>query len=127
MQRYEKRPSRRRPYKTLHRNYSESADLDQSWTDFQKLNNDLKSGGTYELLLHRLLPGGKLQGQEYLMRNPRRSNAILGSFKINIYSGMWSDPSIRGASGGDIISLYAYLYNLSQRDAAIELMEIWNV
>lgn len=126
MPKYKKPSNNRGHFKTLHKKSSKIASSDQSFIDFQKVNNDLKTGGTYESLLYRLLPGGKLQGQEYLARNPKRNDATLGSFKINIYSGMWSDFAIRGASGGDIISLYAYLHDLSQKDAALELVEIWN-
>jgi putative DNA primase/helicase len=71
-------------------------------------------------LLQELLPGGKFQGDEYVVRNPLRNDQHPGSFKINCKTGEWSDFAI-GKSGGDLISLVAYLRGISQVDAAREL------
>ena len=71
-------------------------------------------------LLQQLLPGGKFQGDEYVVRNPLRNDQHPGSFKINWKVGEWSDFAI-GKSGGDLISLVAYLRGISQVDAAGEL------
>src|SRR6516164_4867780 len=71
-------------------------------------------------LLQELLPGGKFQGDEYVVRNPLRNDQHPGSFKINCKTGEWSDFAI-GESGGDLISLVAYLGGISQVDAAREL------
>ena len=71
-------------------------------------------------LLQELLPGGKFQGDEYIVRNPLRNDQHPGSFKINWKTGKWSDFAI-GKSGGDLISLVAYLRGISQVDAAREL------
>ena len=71
-------------------------------------------------LLQELLPGGKFQGDEYVVRNPLRNDQHPGSFKINCKTGEWSDFAI-GKSGGDLISLVAYLGGTSQVDAAREL------
>jgi DNA primase len=40
-----------------------------------------------------------------------------GSFKINLRSGRWADFAT-GAKGGDVISLAAHLFGLSQVEAA---------
>ncbi len=71
-------------------------------------------------LLQELLPGGKFQGDEYVVRNPLRNDQQPGSFKINCKTGVWGDFAI-GKSGGDLISLVAYLRGFSQVDAAREL------
>ena len=67
-------------------------------------------------LVARWLPGGVLRGQEYSVRNPKRADRKLGSFSINVRNGRWSDFAT-GDAGGDIISLAAYLFNLSQSAA----------
>ena len=59
-------------------------------------------------LLRRWLPDGRIEGNEYVARNPRRSDRRLGSFKINLRTGRWADFAF-DARGGDPISLAAYL------------------
>src|SRR6516164_846009 len=71
-------------------------------------------------LLQELLPGGKFQGDEYVVRNPLRNDQHAGSFQINWKKGEWGDFAI-GESGGDLISLVAYLRGITQVDAAREL------
>ena len=68
-------------------------------------------------LLARWLPDGHRQGEEWAARNPTRNDKRPGSFKINIRTGVWADFAT-GDQGGDVISLYAYLNQLSQSDAA---------
>jgi hypothetical protein len=71
-------------------------------------------------LLGRWLPDGKRIGQEYVALNPTRADQHLGSFKISLGGyriGAWSDFAT-GDCGGDVISLAAYLFNLSQYAAA---------
>ena len=68
-------------------------------------------------ILARLLPGGKISGGEYVVRNPTRADRRPGSFKINLRSGRWSDFAT-GDRGGDPVSLVAYLENVSQGEAA---------
>lgn len=80
-----------------------------------------------ETLLRQWLPGGKLDGREYVALNPLRADAKPGSFKINLDTGLWSDFAESGATGGDLISLYAYLHGLKQDDAAVELAGICGV
>lgn len=46
------------------------------------------------------------------------------SANVNLHTGQWIDNAApREDVGGDLISLYARIHNLSQHDAAIELME----
>lgn len=69
-----------------------------------------------------LAPDGRLDGSEWVARNPLRPDRSLGSFKINLTTGKWADFAA-GEAGGDLVSLAAYLTGLSQRDAAIQLAE----
>jgi hypothetical protein len=68
-------------------------------------------------LLARLLPGGRIVGREYMVRNPRRNDRRPGSFKINLVTGRWADFAA-GDRGGDVVSLIAFLEGLSQFQAA---------
>jgi hypothetical protein len=68
-------------------------------------------------ILARLLPGGKISGGEYVVRNPTRADHRPGSFKINVRTGHWADFAT-GDRGGDPVSLCAYLENVSQGEAA---------
>jgi hypothetical protein len=48
--------------------------------DFEKVNRAALA--VLPLLLARWLPGGKVQGREYIVRNPTRDDHAPGSFKI---------------------------------------------
>lgn len=75
-----------------------------------------------DTLLARWLPGGKREGNEYKALNPTRADTKIGSFSINLITGAWGDFAAN-AAGGDLISLYAYLNNLEQLQAAREVAE----
>jgi len=77
-------------------------------------------------ILRRWLPGGRVNGAEYVVRNPRRNDRRLGSFKINTETGKWADFAT-GDRGGDLVSLAAYLSGLSQVEAARELADMLGV
>jgi hypothetical protein len=68
-------------------------------------------------VLRRLLPGGKIDGHEFVALNPRRRDRNHGSFKVNRYNGKWCDFAT-GDKGGDPVSLVAYLEGVSQAEAA---------
>ena len=68
-------------------------------------------------LLQDWLPGGRREGHEYLALNPNRADTRLGSFKVNVSSGCWSDFAT-GDQGGDAVSLYAFVKGTSQVEAA---------
>lgn len=68
-------------------------------------------------ILGRWLPNGKRWGFEWVSRNPTRADRNPGSFKVNLRSGRWADFAT-GEKGGDVISLAAYLFELSQVEAA---------
>jgi hypothetical protein len=71
-------------------------------------------------LLERWLPGGRIEGREYVVRNPSRHDQRPGSFKVNLNTGRWADFAT-GDKGGDPISLGAYLAGCSQVEAARQL------
>ena len=77
-------------------------------------------------ILRRWLPGGRVEGHEYVVRNPRRADRRPGSFKINLATGRWGDFAT-GDRGGDVVSLAAYLAGSSQADAARNLMAMLRI
>ena len=91
-------------------------------TDFNEIKNQLNS--KILNILQDLLPNGQKQGLEYLAYNPKRIDKKLGSFKINLATGKWADFATNH-KGGDIISLYAYVKNIQQLQAAKELKKIY--
>lgn len=72
-------------------------------------------------LLPGWLPGGKIVGREYSCSNIHGGDGQ--SFKVNTETGLWSDFAT-GEKGGDLISLYAAINNLSQLDAAKEVAKL---
>lgn len=80
-------------------------------------------------LLARWLPDGKRVGREYVARNPTRADRSPGSFKVVLTggrAGSWADFAT-GDRGGDAVSLGAYLFNMSQGDAARALADMLGV
>lgn len=69
-----------------------------------------------ETLVRNWLPGGLTQGNEYSVLNPTRTDGRKGSFSINLQTGVWADFATED-KGGDLIALYAYLFNCSQKQA----------
>ncbi len=76
-------------------------------------------------LLRHWLPDGRLEGSEYVARNPTRPDRRPGSFKINV-TGKWADFAT-GDVGGDAVSLAAYLSGTGQAEAARALAEMLGV
>jgi hypothetical protein len=83
--------------------------------DFERINRAALS--VLPLLLARWAPGGRRRGREYVVRNPKRLDRRPGSFRVNLANGRWADFAT-GDAGGDVISLAAYLHDLSQAEAA---------
>ena len=79
--------------------------------------NALRHGLT---LIRRWLPNGRRVGTEWIALNPTRVDHHRGSFKVNLTTGRWADFAT-GDSGGDLISLAAYLFDLDQVSAAIRV------
>ena len=72
-------------------------------------------------LLARWLPGGRREGREYLARNPKRGDrtARLDS-RSHLTTGRWADFAT-GDRGSDVVSLAAYMFELSQAEAALRI------
>src|SRR3974390_1446713 len=87
--------------------------------DFEGINQ--AAVRAYRSVLPGLIPGGKFRGQEYVVKNPRRSDEQAGSFSVNI-KGFWKDFST-GEGGGDFVSLTAFVRGTGQGEAARELAE----
>ena len=83
--------------------------------DFAAINR--AALGVLPALLSRWLPNGRREGREYVARNPRRTDRAFGSFKINLSTCRWADFAT-GDRGGDPVSLAAFLFDLSQAEAA---------
>lgn len=77
-------------------------------------------------LLERWAPGGRREGREYVTRNPKRLDRRPGSFRINLQTGRWADFAT-GDAGGDVVSLAAYLHDLSQAEAARRIAEMLDI
>ncbi len=79
-----------------------------------------------ETIVVRWIPDGRREGREWVARNPCRSDHRAGNFKINLATGKWADFA-SGDRGGDLISLAAYLFSLSQRDAALKVADMLGI
>jgi hypothetical protein len=77
-------------------------------------------------LLARWAPGGRRVGREYVVRNPKRLDRRPGSFRVNLATGRWADFAT-GDAGGDVVSLTAYLHDLSQAEAARRIVEMLDI
>jgi hypothetical protein len=86
--------------------------------DFQKVKAAAR--GYEDILVRRILPHAVRQGPEYVALNPTRHDRNLGSFRINAHTLKWADFAT-GDRGGDIISLWAYVRQVSQYKAAQEI------
>lgn len=92
--------------------------------DFERVNRSALARAV--AVVRGLLPEGRLEGHEYVARNPLRPDRRLGSFKVNVSSGRWADFAT-GDGGGDLVSLAAFVSGLPQREAAIRLAESMGV
>lgn len=90
-----------------------------SHIDFQRVNHVALAA--LPSLLARWLPDGRPLGREYVALNPLRKDRHPGSFTINMVTGRWADFAT-GDRGGDVVSLAAYLFRLTQREAALGLI-----
>ena len=83
--------------------------------DFSRINAAALANLT--AILPRWLPDGRRRWHEYTAKNPTREDRRAGSFRINIATGRWADFAT-GDKGGDVVSLAAHLFGLSQGEAA---------
>jgi hypothetical protein len=75
------------------------------------------------LIALRWLPNGRREGAEWVSTNPTRDDRRRGSFKVNLSTGKWGDFAT-GDRGADLVSLAAYLFKLSQADAALKVADM---
>jgi len=87
--------------------------------DFEKIAQ--AAAGRILDLAQAWIPGGRVEGKEYLMINPNRPDQRLGSFKINIDTGQWADFAA-SETGGDIISFCKYVRGFSNQGEAAEFV-----
>jgi hypothetical protein len=74
------------------------------------------------VFVSRWLPDGRREGSEWITLNPRRVDHRKGSFKVNLSTGRWSDFAT-GDAGGDLVALAAYLFGLTQSEAAVKVAQ----
>jgi len=79
-----------------------------------------------EEILRQWLPGGRREALEWCVRNPRRADAKLGSFKVNLKTGLWADFA-SGDSGRDLVALAAFLFELRQDEAARRVADMLGI
>lgn len=70
-----------------------------------------------DAVVMEFIPNGKRVGTEWIALNPNRNDKNLGSFKVSLRTGKWADFATN-ITGGDLISLVAYVQDLSNADAA---------
>ncbi len=87
--------------------------------DFSTLADHLRSQS--RIFLPGWLPGGKPRGREYVCASLRGGNG--DSFSVNMDTGAWADFAVPGVTGGDLISLYAAINNIRQKEAFEKLSE----
>lgn len=106
----------------LQNNYTNQTNAQQ--VNFREVNQLAMS--YLPSLLSKWLPDGKVSGHEFTALNPKRNDHKAGSFKVNLVTGRWADFAT-GERGGDIVSLAAYLADLSQSDAAKAILRMVGV
>ncbi|MFM7895503.1 MAG: hypothetical protein ACKO8L_06120, partial [Flavobacterium sp.] len=89
--------------------------------DFFAEAHQILNNQGYKNYIQQLLPGGTVQNNEYIVKNPTRLDNKAGSFCININSGQWADFAT-GDKGGDIISLIAYIKRILPLEACFEIV-----
>jgi putative DNA primase/helicase len=88
--------------------------------DYLRLADELLSRA--DRLLPQWLQGGRFNGAEYVCGD--LSGGAGTSLSINVHTGMWADFANPEDKGGDLISLYAAIHDMSQPAAARELMDM---
>ena len=91
---------------TYNKPYSVAGSKPLSGSDFAPISKFAMAH--LHAVVSTLLPGGKVIGSEYIVRNPKRADKHAGSFKICISgpkAGVWSDFAA-SAKGGDRSALW---------------------
>lgn len=71
------------------------------------------------------LPDGEIHGHEYKALNPRRNDQHIGSFSINLSTGLWSDFATSD-KGADLVSLYSYIHQIDEVRSYAQLNQYCN-
>jgi hypothetical protein len=100
--------------------------LDTCWKPLNFMVINLACMHQLPTLLAAWLPDGVVQGREWVALNPTRQDRKKGSFRINLDKGCWADFATND-TGGDPISLFAYLNGLEQSQAANTLRKDWGL
>jgi putative DNA primase/helicase len=87
-------------------------------TDFRRIKESYRWNPLSAL--KQLIPNGRIEGNDYVVANPRRNDRKAGSFRIDIVAGRFNDFAT-GDRGGDIIDLAAFVYNCNAAAAADKL------
>jgi hypothetical protein len=111
-------------YRSGHRKATRSARPLQNRNIFEEVN--LAAKPQIKELAQRWLGQTRMSGDNLQALNPTRADKNIGSFSINIRTGVWSDFATQD-SGGDIISFYAYLHRVRQIEAAREIASLLGV
>ena len=89
---------------------------------FQKIKQQYKQCPIE--ILKKLVGNGKIEGGDYVVLNPRRSDKKAGSFRIDISSGKFYDFATRDR-GGSILDLAMFVYNCDLLTAAQKLQQLF--
>lgn len=74
------------------------------------------------------IPGGRMEGDEYVVRNPNRADSKPGSFKVNVKRGIFIDfanPDVDKGVGA--VALYAFVFRVKMGEAAREVAPLAGV
>jgi hypothetical protein len=103
--------------KTPRKPYSLAGSKPFDGSEFSAMNQFALSN--MPVFLEKLLPGGKIRSNEYVVCNPKRADKPPGSFKICVSGpkvGVWCDFAA-SVKGHDPISLVAYVRSLKPVEA----------
>lgn len=90
--------------------------------DFKGIDEAAK--GALASLVQKWIPGGIMEGDEYVVRNPTRTDGKPGSFKINVKTAVWCDwAGGEKDKGNGAITLYAYARSIRNGEAARAIAE----
>lgn len=91
-------------------------DLIQERVDFEEVKQ--LSLDNAEELVELWFPEGEQRGDNFVMRNPHRDDANLGSFSVNVKTGPFADFATDDVRGSNFIDLAAFRFKLRPYAAA---------
>ena len=91
-------------------------------TDFKHIKRQYSENSL--AILKQLVGAGKIEGGDYVVLNPRRSDKKAGSFRIDISSGKFHDFAT-GDRGGSILDLAAFVWNCDLLTAARKFQQFF--